>query len=460
MKISMKRFDSKKLIILFLLGGALLLLFLHTLIPVDTKDDAVFAACWNGQLWSFLKSRYGRWTSRVVIEAALIPLAAYPEVWRILNVGIILLFVWNTADLFGVKSSKKLQAQCILFALIWTVSFDSLCNAGWIATTVNYLWSLSLGTVALRPAKHFFCQERCEAWEYAVCPVCMVYAANMEQMCAILIGIYLLCGIDMLIKKRRQPKFYYALTGLLALSVCFILACPGNQLRYADELEKWFPEFETLSFAQKLLWGFIGTVQYYMDEGRFLFMLLPGVLLAQQLLQRNKKLWKMLAALFCFAPYFYWLPLTLWEYFRGKMRLLNGIEMLRAFIFNTQLPGISPYNSLQIGFQIFMYLMITACVALTVFFVHGRSRETLLQLLILGAGFGSRVILGFTPVFFTSGSRTAIYASAAIMIVVLRNVQLYLRSNPGRVSKIILFAYFAVNIFLNISNSVTGAGGI
>lgn len=67
MKISMKRFDSKKLIILFLLGGALLLLFLHTLIPVDTKDDAVFAACWNGQLWSFLKSRYGRWTSRVVI---------------------------------------------------------------------------------------------------------------------------------------------------------------------------------------------------------------------------------------------------------------------------------------------------------------------------------------------------------------------------------------------------------
>lgn len=78
--------------------------------------------------------------------------------------------------------------------------------------------------------------------------------------------------------------------------------------------------------------------------------------------------------------------------------------------------------------------------------------------------FGSRLLLqgntGFYACIFTSGSRTAIYVSAAIMIVALRNVQLYLRSNPGKVSKIILFAYFAVNIFLNISSSATGAGGI
>ena len=42
----------------------------------------------------------------------------------------------------------------------------------------------------------------------------------------------------------------------------------------------------------------------------------------------------------------------------------------------------------------------------------------------------SRVIVGFSPTLYASGDRTAIYCSAAILIVTLRNLQYFLGLKP------------------------------
>ncbi len=461
-----KRLDDRKKSVLFLLLTGGLLLLLHTRIPVDTHDDAAFATYWTRPLWKVLKWRYDTWTSRILIEGALIPLTVFPNIWRILNVGMILLFVWCTADLFGVGGGKRFPAMGILFALLFTVPLYSLHSAGWITTTVNYLWPLSLGLVAMRPAKHFFCGEKCAGWECAICPLCLVYAADLEQMCAILSGVYLLCGVHALAEKKKPSVLCCVQAGLIVLMLCLIWLCPGNRIRLAAETEYWFPEFGELSFLQKLLWGWIGTFQHYMKEGNFLFMLLPGVLLAQLATryqrEKNRKIRMLLPALFCFFPYFYWGLLPLWEYLRARGRLLGGIELLRALVYNAQLPGFSPYTSLQTGFQAAVFLGLCVCLPVTIFLVHGRSRETLLQLLILGAGLLSRVIVGLSPTFFTSGGRTAIYASAAVLIVVLRNVQIFLQSGAGKAARTVLFLYFVLNMIhsvgLNLFEFIQPAG--
>ncbi len=447
-----KRLDDRKKSILFLLLTGGLLLLLHAWIPVDTHDDAAFATYWTQPLWKVLKWRYDTWTSRILIEGALIPLAVFPNIWRVLNVGMILLFVWCAADLFSVGGGKRFPAMGVLFALLFTVPLYSLHSAGWITTTVNYLWPLSLGLVAMRPAKHFFCGEKCAGWEYAVCPLCLVYAANLEQMCAILSGVYLLCGVHSLVDRKKPSALCCVMPGLIVLMLCLIWLCPGNRLRLAAETERWFPEFGKLSFLQKLLWGWIGTFQHYMKGGNFLFMLLPGVLLAllatRYEREKNGKIRVFLPALFCFCPYLYYGLLPLWEYLRARGRLLGGIELLRALVYNTQLPGFSPYTPLQTGFQTAVFLTLCVCLTVTIFLVHGRSRETLMQLLILGAGLLSRVIVGLSPTFLASGGRTSVYASAAVLIVVMRNVQIFLQSGAGKVARTILFLYFALNMIL------------
>ena len=221
-------------------GFALLLLLAHALIRPDFGDDVTYAGIWGKQpLFAFLQERYLKWSSRVVIEAVMLPLTAVsPWVWRILDVLMLLLLVWITADLFGTE--KKLQAQILFFAMLWTVPFFSLSSAGWITTTVNYLWTLTLGLVALRPLKHWLKGEKCPPAEYIVCPLCVLYGANMEQMGAVLLGAYLVMGLYLLAEKRKLSPFYFVQLGLVVLSLLFILWAPGNGERTISETERFF----------------------------------------------------------------------------------------------------------------------------------------------------------------------------------------------------------------------------
>ena len=59
------------------------------------------------------------------------------------------------------------------------------------------------------------------------------------------------------------------------------------------------------------------------------------------------------------------------------------------------------------------------------FFLHGKSKETLLELAVLGIGLMSRFGMGFSPSVYASGSRTALYSSVAVLVVCLRNLQIY-----------------------------------
>ena len=98
----------------------------------------------------------------------------------------------------------------------------------------------------------------------------------------------------------------------------------------------------------------------------------------------------------------------------------NGIGVLAQ---NRQIPGMSYFSGGLVAFQTVCYLIVIAAVAGTVLYIWGVSEEALLQLLILAAGFLSRLVVGFSPTVYASGDRTALFCTAAILIVTLRNLQ-------------------------------------
>ncbi len=439
-------------------GFALLLLLAHALIRPDFGDDVTYAGIWGKQpLFAFLQERYLKWSSRVVIEAVMLPLTAVsPWVWRILDVLMLLLLVWITADLFGTE--KKLQAQILFFAMLWTVPFFSLSSAGWITTTVNYLWTLTLGLVALRPLKHWLKGEKCPPAEYIVCPLCVLYGANMEQMGAVLLGAYLVMGLYLLAEKRKLSPFYFVQLGLVVLSLLFILWAPGNGERTISETERFFPEFASFSAYEKLWMGFLETGHYYLAAGHeqvsYLFGLLAGglfltVLGAGKSLTGKKK--KRLLFFISLCPLaFYWGVGHLGNFLLDSGILTRGRDGVGVLVQNRQLPGLSYFSTQLIVFQTLVYLAVMACVALTIALLYGKSRETGFQLLILGAGLLSRVIVGFSPTLYASGDRTAIYCSAAILIVTLRNLQYFLGLKPGTFLKGAGACYLGICILGNL----------
>lgn len=80
-------------------------------------------------------------------------------------------------------------------------------------------------------------------------------------------------------------------------------------------------------------------------------------------------------------------------------------------------------NGIVILIQMLYYLVVLLCVIVSIYWIHGRSFETLLQLTIIAAGFMSRFMIGFSPTIYASGDRTALFTSVALLIIVMRNIQ-------------------------------------
>lgn len=447
----------------------LILLTVHIFIKVDFGDDLHYATEWGKEpLLVFLRGRYEWWSSRVVIEAAMLPLAAAPVwVWKFLNIWMLLLLVFNTADLFAAgqqaRTERKIQAQLLYFAGIWMVPVLTINGAGWITTTTNYLWALSLGLVALRPLKHWLCQEKCAIWEYFVCPLCTFYAANMEQMGAVLCGAYLVCGAYLLIRKRRISLFYLAQLLLAMGMLYFVLSSPGNGWRTQYEIERYFPEFEFLDIWKKLFMGFLETGQYYLAGGErrgcYVFALLSGVLAAsvvqKMISDRGKKKGKRLSE-WCKLPVtlapvaFYWGMGHLGSYLLSRCVLPRGGHIVGVLACNRNLPEFGAYPAKLVALQAAVYVVLLICTALSVWFIHGKSEETLLEWIVLAAGLASRIIIGFSPTIYISGERTALFCTAAVLIVAFRNIQIFWNKAAGRCGRAAVLAYMAVIIVGNL----------
>lgn len=448
----------------------IVLLLLHLPLRTGWGDD-VFFAQESMPLGAFLTDRYRTWTSRVLIEAGIKLLTAWPEwVWKILNILMVLLLVWITADLFGIAdkgAGSPKKAQILFFFMLGCLPALSLCDAGWIATTMNYLWPMTLGLVAMRPLKHWIRGEKCPVWEYPVCPICMIFAANVEQGAAILFGVYLLCGIYISQKRGRLSSFYYVLLFCVAVSILFILTTPGNAIRFAKETNHWFPGFDELNLYEKVLMGFIDSMNYYASAGggertNFIFALLAGILLAG-ILQRDRTKKPAFKRALAFVPFlFYW----------GIGQMGNSLLQVNAFKKGGHVVGLFgknrclstgagafdylgwiSYSRKMVLLQAAIYLGLVVCVVLTICFIHGKSMETVLELVILGGGLCSRVMMGFSPTIYASGERTSLYCSVAVLIVCLRNLQFFLNGSTEKRERAVLGIYVAGVVCISVWSS-------
>lgn len=433
----MKQTDQKKYGILA--GMFLILLLAHVLIRADFGDDLAYQNILaNQSLSSFLRERYYTWSSRVLIEAVmLLFVTGNVWLWKIADSLMVLLFLWAVSELFGGESvQEKLRAQILMFCMIWIVPFFSLSSAGWITTTINYLWPLTLGLVAMLPLRHWILEEKIPVWEYAVCPVCALYGANMEQMGAILLGGYMVFGGYLWWKRKKLPPFYFVQLLLTVGSLLFILTAPGNACRTEAETQRFFPEFATLTPWQKLWMGFLDTTQYYFAAGEgqksYVFGLFSLVLWLAALLtffrqgksEEKYRKYSALGLLVSLIPVlFYWGIGQAGNFLLNSGLLTRGRNGIGVLAQNRQIPGMSYFSGGLVAFQTVCYLIVIAAVAGTVLYIWGVSEEALLQLLILAAGFLSRLVVGFSPTVYASGDRTALFCTAAILIVTLRNLQ-------------------------------------
>ena len=287
---------TQNLLLYTILFGCLMLLYCF--VKPGNNDDAWFAQILDKyQLLEYLVMRYEVWTSRVFIEIAEVYLTRWdPWIWKSINIMILLLLVYECGFIFG-KIKNVLNTACFM-SLIFLFPVKMLNSAGWISTTVNYIWPVTAGIFTLIPLIKHIKEVRIYKYEYCLSCIACIFACCQEQVAAVMFTVYVLYAGYCIYNKRRLTICWYVLFGISIFWLLVILSCPGNANRSFLETQTWFPEFSGVNFGEKLLIGILSTFSYYIscDECNMVFFLFSFMLILAVFYTTKRKSARVIAA--------------------------------------------------------------------------------------------------------------------------------------------------------------------
>lgn len=188
------------------------MLFLNFTITNFVSDDINFLKMANdtlgksnnnvsmSSLITLLQHRYKTWSSRIVIETVLLLIIRHFTLWRILNSMVAVLFIYLLNYFFNhQKSYETLLVSIILFMLIPPSIFS---NTGWVATTLNYFWPVTISIFGFYPFFKKLRNEKMNIGLYLLSLLCLFLGLNQEQVLICYLGISFMITIFLLFTGR------------------------------------------------------------------------------------------------------------------------------------------------------------------------------------------------------------------------------------------------------------------
>lgn len=389
-KIRKNRFQTGMYLILFILSFTV-----HLLLPSDVGDDVWFRTMGTQMsLGNFLSWRYEVWTSRLVIEAVMMVLLQLPHfVWGITDSLMVVLLVHSLIRLLNIAEDRK--KLCILIGMFILYPLTYFRSAGWYATTLNYLWPMATGFYVLSVMYDAFCGKK-PGWKtWIAVVVCLAYAINQEQMCALIFGFGVFGLLfDYLKEHRLNPVilicFLASVVGLL-----FLMLCPGNALRNMQEMQNWYPAYEAYGAADQAVLSVLSTFSCFFYHKVFLIHLFLMLLVYLARQKGNNRL-----ALLSGIPL-------------AGLSAGNIISFINSRSNHTFMPVVARFTqplegSVITADSIAYLIVILILFAVTVYVMYRLFPlpEFLLIGIVMCAAFCERFVMGFSPTVFASGDRT------------------------------------------------------
>lgn len=395
----------------------------------------------NASLSDYLTMKYNKLGSRLVIEIFTIGFTNAPVFfWRFFDpILIVLAFESITLIVFP---SKKLKYSFIVFLMFLLIPKNVMRDAGWCATTLNYMWPLALFLYINLKFKKILLGQKLSVFELITMALASIYAADTELVAALLLSVSALLLLYQYYNSKKThadvqfsaDSAFLIVIAIAVLSLIFILTCPGNASRAALEIPNWYPNYGGLSFGDKLELGVIATFPFYYCSGfDYPFnALLLVCLICLTLLVVKKRQYKnfyflapsaIILIIFGICPLlmdkaFQSTPNLTMLYFANS-HLVDFIGVPAAFM-NLGM------SSSAILVEALMYLIVFASLVYCIYKTLEDKRIALLCVVILCAGFCTRLAMGFSPTVYGSGIRTFLYFCMAILMVTFYIVSEYL----------------------------------
>ncbi|MDE6687723.1 MAG: hypothetical protein K2K17_10455, partial [Lachnospiraceae bacterium] len=198
---------------IMMIVNAVFFFLLHLTFVGFTNDDAFFVIVrsqWDS-LFKLLVDRYLTDSSRVLSEAILFTLIRMPFfVWQVLDTMICIL-VYHCMTVLLVND-KQSRGNVIVFLAFAAYPYMHMGSAGWICTSLNYMWPLAALLYALSGAFSRYRGEKISVWKYPLYLAAMVFAANCEQSAAMLTMVFGMAFVFAVLDKKSR---WYELVAVL-----------------------------------------------------------------------------------------------------------------------------------------------------------------------------------------------------------------------------------------------------
>ena len=366
----------------------------HLVIKISAGDDVVyFQTLMDGRsIWEILAHRYATWSSRMAIEFVLIPLVQVPWLWKILDIIVFTLIPVLLYRLLFLNPEKYLYMECninktagkwLVCAFMLLYPFSDMVSAGWIATTVNYLWPL-LGLLYIALLLQKLAQNKFLHWyEGAAGVICCIFCSSQEQVAAILLVMLFLALLFM------------------------ILCCPGNSIRSMQEVEGRMPEFAYFSVWEKIYMGAANIERIFVAQVNSIFLIVSAVLAVLVGLKTKNLIKTLLSSVPVFCILGYALIRTGHPWYE------------KIFIIPKQTAEWN-FKDPANWFPVIFLIVTVAGMSYALFCLMREKLETYFYTIaILGVGLASGIVMGFSPTIYASADRPYIYLYFILMAVCL-----------------------------------------
>lgn len=361
-------------------------------LPVSWGDDSIFQEkSANLNLISFIEG-----SARPFTDSFTFIFSKYKILWRILNPLIMISLLLGVSTLLPFKLNTKdtlILFICLMFPTMIIV------DAGFIATTLNYLWAVTFGILSLVPLKQLIDNKKTKWYNFLFTFPLILYATNMQQMAVVLTVIFFCANIYLFAQKKFNIlvliQFLVAVGGL---GLSFFLNMFGDDNRMLRETGRYFPQFGELNIFEKIELGFSSTFYSLTMNPHF--------------------------AVIGFLAFTIFLSRII---YKKKINFLNCIVSIIPPIFTTIMcvlkfiPNSSIYSIISGGMRYYrmekavysfkpatdlIFILLIFCVLFSLYCVFKNKRDFYVALIILSLGLGTRIMMGFSPTVWASGHRT------------------------------------------------------
>lgn len=404
MKEKTRFFIKENQILLIFFGIALIV---HLFLPLNWADDAVFLKkTENTDILAFLNG-----SARPFTDGLTYIFTRNQWLWRIFNPCILTVLCWAIPKTAPVQPSKKSIVFVCIAAVFPTMI---MVDAGFVATTVNYLWPVAFGILNLLPLIDSYYGEKTNTALLLLLIPMLIYTTNMQQMCAVLLAIFLFANAYFIFKKNFKPYIFLQLIiTLFGTAASLFLNFTGDNSRMFRETSRYFPDFAQLNLFEKAELGFSSTFYCMTMETRFAFAFFWAFsfFLSVIMFKRSRSTALKVFSVFppAFATVFGVYSLipdcnsTFFEFLTGGMK---HFRMEKAFYSFEPVPDI-------------LFLIICIILICCIWNLIETNGQKVFAASAFLLGLGSRMLMGFSPTVWASGYRTYCIMFIAFIYIVL-----------------------------------------